>query len=175
MRSVKEAVEKILQRMLNKNQSQHRKNLYQRYQDIINNYNRETDRVAIEKTFEELMILVKDISEEESRGIKEGLSEEYLAIFDLLCEQKENLNTKARNKVKKVAQSLLIEIKQQLAKIENWQQKESTQAQIKRMIHDYLYDEKKGLPEEYEIEEIDQYSNVIYLHIFQQYSAKNVA
>lgn len=54
------------------------------YELIVAEYNREKDRVTIEKTFEELLKFVKDLNEEENRFMREGLDEESLAIFDLL-------------------------------------------------------------------------------------------
>ena len=168
--SLKTAVEQQLQRMLRKNQSRRRLDLYDRYQQIVNEYNRETDRIAIEQTFEELMRLVRDISEEDSRAVREGLNEEYLAIFDLLCEKKENLSPNARDRVKEVAQSLLHTVKARLEQLENWQNKESTKSEIEQLIHNYLYEEETGLPlEDYNDDEIKEYSNVVYLHVFRQY------
>ncbi|MEH1905738.1 MAG: type I restriction endonuclease subunit R [Nostoc sp.] len=56
VQTLKEAVERQLQRMIQQNPS--RIDYYTRYQQVIQNYNRETDRVAIEQTFEELLKLV---------------------------------------------------------------------------------------------------------------------
>lgn len=171
VQSLKDAVEKQLSRMLQRNQSQRRLDLYHRYPTIVNDYNRETDRVKIEQTFEELMRLVYDISDEDSRAVREGVSEEYLAIFDLLCQNKENLSPRSRNHLKNLARSLLNEVKKYLQTLESWQNKESTQAQVQTLIYNHLYDEETGLSvDDYEIEEIEEYTNVIYLHVFQQYS-----
>jgi type I restriction enzyme R subunit len=116
------------------------------------------------------MRLVRDISEEDSRAVREGLNEEYLAIFDLLCEKKENLSLNARDRVKEVAQSLLHTVKARLEQLENWQTKESTKSEIEQLIHNYLYEEETGLPlEDYNDDEIKEYSNVVYLHVFRQY------
>ncbi len=46
-------------------------------------YNREKDRVTIEKTFEALFRFVSDLDDEVSRAVREGLDEESLAVFDL--------------------------------------------------------------------------------------------
>ncbi|MEI6652833.1 MAG: hypothetical protein WCL42_09710, partial [Chlorobiaceae bacterium] len=73
--------------------------------DIVEAYNREKDRPSIEKTFEELVRLVQELDEEESRAVREGLDEESLAIFDLLKKQK--LTPQERGRIKKVAKGLL--------------------------------------------------------------------
>ena len=53
--------------------------------------------------FEELLKIIESLSEEDSRAVREGLTEEYLAIFDLLCQQKNNLSAGSRNRVKEIS------------------------------------------------------------------------
>ncbi len=172
VQTLKEAVERQLQRMIQQNPS--RIDYYTRYQQVMQNYNRETDRVAIEQTFEELLQLVKDLSEEDTRAVREGLSEEHLAVFDLLCSSKDNLDTRIRNRVKQVAQSLIEAVKSQLQQLENWRDKESTRATIKSFIYDYLYSEDTGLPvDAYDDSDVDNLSNIVFLHIYQQYKSAN--
>jgi type I restriction enzyme R subunit len=172
VQTLKEAVERQLQRMIQQNPS--RIDYYTRYQQVMQNYNRETDRVAIEQTFEELLKLVKDLSEEDTRAVREGLSEEHLAVFDLLCSSKDNLDTRIRNRVKQVAQSLIEAVKSQLQQLENWRDKESTRATIKSFIYDYLYSEDTGLPvDAYDDSDVDNLSNIVFLHIYQQYKSAN--
>ena len=170
VQTLKEAVEQQLRRMMRQNPT--RVDLYTRYQNIIENYNQETDRATIEKTFEELLKLVETLSEEDSRAVREGLTEEYLAVFDLLCQQKNNLSTKARNKVKEVAHNLIEAIKVELQKLDNWRDKETTKAQIETFVYNYLYSEETGLPvEAYGEPEIKPLANVIFLHLYQQYAS----
>lgn len=52
-----------------------------------------------QKTFEELLKFVSDLSKEEKKAAKEGLTEEYLVVFDLL--EKPNLSSREREKLKK--------------------------------------------------------------------------
>jgi len=170
VQSLKEAVERQLQRMLKQNPS--RIDYYVCYQQIIQDYNRETDRVTIEQTFEELLKLVQDLSEEDTRAVREGLSEEHLAVFDLLCSSKDNLDARTRNRVKQVAQLLIQAVKVQLKQLENWRDKESTKATIKSFIYDYLYSEDSGLPiDAYDDSDVDNLSNVVFLHVYQQYES----
>ncbi|MEH1908161.1 type I restriction enzyme endonuclease domain-containing protein [Nostoc sp.] len=172
VQTLKEAVERQLQRMIQQNPS--RIDYYTRYQQLIQNYNRETDRVAIEQTFEELLKLVKDLSEEDTRAVREGLSEEHLAVFDLLCSSKDNLDTRIRNRVKQIAQSLIEAVKSQLQQLENWRDKESTRATIKSFVYDYLYSEDTGLPvDAYDDSDVDNLSNIVFMHIYQQYKSAN--
>jgi type I restriction enzyme R subunit len=169
VQTLKEAVERQLQRMISQNPT--RIDLYARYQQIIEEYNRETDRVAIEQTFQDLLQLIESMSEEESRATREGLTEEYLAIFDLLCQPKPDLTPNARNKIKAIAQALIEAIKAELRKLANWRDKETTQAQIQTFIHDYLYSDATGLPvDHYSDTDVENLSNVVFLHIYQQYA-----
>lgn len=170
VQSLKDAVEKKLKRMVRKNPL--RVDFYERYRKIIDAYNRETDRVTIEETFEQLVKFVGELSEEDQRSVKEGLSEEQLPVFDLLVRTKGELATKERNRVKKVAAELLEAIKAELAKLDHWREKRQTQAQVQQLIYDYLYDEDTGLPvEAYTDDEVKALAEVIYLHVYQQYES----
>jgi type I restriction enzyme R subunit len=172
VQTLKEAVEQQLRRMLRQNPT--RVDLYSRYQHIIENYNQETDQATIEQTFEELLKLIESLSEEDSRAVREGLNEDNLAVFDLLCKQKTNLSVKTRSKVKAIAHNLVEAIRTELQKLDNWRDKETTKAQIETFIYDYLYSDETGLPTEaYEEPEIKPLANVVFLHIYQQYSSDN--
>ncbi|MBO1051558.1 MAG: type I restriction endonuclease subunit R [Dolichospermum sp. DET50] len=171
VQTLKEAIERQLQRMLKQNSS--RMDYYARYQQIIQDYNRETDRVTIEQTFEELLKLVKNLSEEDTRAVREGLTEEHLAVFDLLCDSKDSLDNKTRNRIKQVAQSLIEAVKAELQQLENWRDKESTKATIKSFIRDYLWSDETGLPDAYDDSDVDKLSNVVFLHVYQQYENAN--
>ena len=70
LKDLLELLQERLDKMLSANPS--RINFYERYQKIIEDYNQEQDRVAIEKTFQELMDLTKSLSEEEKRYVREG-------------------------------------------------------------------------------------------------------
>lgn len=170
VQTLKDAVEQQLRRMVRRNPL--RMDLYERYQRIINDYNQETDRVTIEQTFEELMQLVQTLSEEDSRAVREGLTEEYLAVYDLLCEKKNDLSPQTRNRVKQIAQALVEEVKSKLDELANWSEKPTTRSQVKTLIRDYLYDETTGLPvDDYTDDDVEELSNVVYLHVFKQYAS----
>lgn len=168
VQSLKDAIEKKLRRMIAQNPL--RTDFYKRYMAIIADYNRETDRVTIEKTFEELVKLVGELGEEDQRAVREGLDEENLAVFDVLVQKKDDLDTRARTRVKKVAQEMLDAVKAELAKLEHWKEKRQTQAQVKQLIYDYLYSDETGLPvDAYSDDEVKELAEVVYLHVYQQY------
>ena len=169
VQSIKDAVEKKLKRMIKDNPL--RTDFEERYRKIIKEYNKETDRVTIEETFAQLVAFVDDLSKEDQRAVQEGLSEDHLAVFDLLVETKGELNTRSRNKVKEVASELLTAIKSELSKLEHWRETRQTQAQVKRMIHDYLYSDETGLPvDDYTPDDVSTLAEVIYLHVYETYA-----
>jgi type I restriction enzyme R subunit len=170
VQTLKDAVDRKLKQMIQRNPM--RQDFYKRYLEIIDAYNRETDRVTIEETFEQLVDFVDDLSDEEQRAVREGLDEENLPIFDVLVEQKGDLDTRTRNRVKKVARELLASVKAELAKLEDWRSKRQTRAMVETFIKDYLWDTEKGLPEEaYSVEEVESLADVVYLHFYEQYEA----
>ena len=128
--------------------------------------------MTIEETFAQLVAFVDDLSKEDQRAVQEGLSEDHLAVFDLLVETKGELKTRSRNKVKEVASELLTAIKFELSKLEHWRETRQTQAQVKRMIHDYLYSDETGLPvDDYTPDDVSNLAEIIYLHVYETYQA----
>jgi type I restriction enzyme, R subunit len=105
---------------------------------------REKDRLTIEQTFEALIKLVQDLDHEETRGMREGLDEESLALFDLL--KKSDLGPVAINKIKKVTVELLATLKAGKLKIYQWRDLEATLDAVRVAIHNFLYHDDTGLP-----------------------------
>ncbi len=166
MQSLKTQVEKRLCRMMEQNPM--RKDYYKQYQEIIEEYNKEKDRITIEETFEKLLKFMAELNDEDKRAIREGLNEEYLALFDLLC--KPELTTKDRNRIKDVSKQLLDHLKNEKLHMDNWQKKDTTKADVKTFIRNFLWDDKTGLPVGvYTPQEVDEKTEVVFEHIFRQY------
>ncbi len=161
VQSLKEAIEKKLLRMMMQNPT--RTDFQKHYEKIVDEYNNEKDRVTIEQTFEALLNLVDELSEEEQRAVKEGLSEESLALFDLLL--KPDLTKLEIDKIKKVAEELYKTLSIELQRIQNFAAKQSTRDEIKVKIKDFLWDEKTGLPESFSLEEVDEKTEAVYKHL----------
>lgn len=89
----------------------------------------------IDQTFDSLVELAKDLSVEEQRAVKENLSEEELAIFDLLL--KENLNPAEVAIVKNTARELLVSLQERL--VPHWRDFEPNRAGVKIAISDLLF------------------------------------
>ena len=128
-------VEKKLAQMLRQNPQ--RMDYYKKYSEIIADYNREKDRVTIEETFAKLADLVKNLDTEQRRAAAEGLSEEELALFDLL--KKEKISNAARERVKQASQSLYASVRRIVAPLERWTEKEQTKALVESEIAEHIY------------------------------------
>ena len=116
--------------MLARNPS--RMDYQQKYEEIVDDYNREKDRVNIEKTFHRLMELMDELDAEQKRAIAEGLNEDELALFDLL--KKDDLAKAERERVKQASRSLLASIKARLSELDRFWEKEQTKADVEVFI-----------------------------------------
>lgn len=135
LQDIRQVVEQKLAAMLKRNPM--RMDYYKKYQEIIADYNREKDRVSIEETFVKVAALAASLDEEQRRMVEEGLSEEEYALFSLLV--RDNLTKTERERIKSASQSLLHEIQTLLVPLEQWTQKEQTQAEVEVFILDHLY------------------------------------
>lgn len=159
---LQQAIEKKLKQMVKENPL--RLEFYEKYKEIIEEYNNGKDINSTKKAFDDLSDFLKTLSEEDSRAIREGLDEETLAIFDLL--KKDNLKDKEIDEVKKVAKQTLDSLKAEKLKIERWRESTQLRAQVKTTIYDTLL----WLPQEpYSEDEVNEKTNVIYQHIFTNY------
>jgi len=166
--NLRQAVDKRIKLMLSRNPS--RIDLHEKYLQLVQNYNRAKDQAEIEKIFQQLLILVSELDIEESRAVKNELTEESLVIFDIL--EKPGLTTDEVSQVRNTSLKLLNEIKQTLEQLDNWFVKEQTRDKVIQSIHDFLYDETTGLPQKYTESEIDDLTSKVFRHTFRVY--KNV-
>lgn len=165
---LKDLIECKLEKMLQLNPL--RTDFNQRYQEIISVYNFEKDRLTIEKTFEELMKFVNELDVEEKRAMREELTDEYLALFDIISQSKPNLTPQIREKIKRVVVNLLDTLKNEKLKIDHWREKDTTRSEVHSFIHDFLWDESKGLPVDvFTNEEVEVKVEEIFDHVFRAY------
>ena len=166
VQELKQAIETRLRKLLERNPR--RADLQARFDEIVAAYNREKDRATIERTFEELLKLVRELDREELRAVREGLDEESLALFDLLC--KDRLTRKERARVKEVAVGLLEVVKVEIRRVSQWREKEATRDTVRSAIRDFLWDDATGLPSpRYSDDEVQARVDEVYLHVFRAY------
>lgn len=168
VQNLREAVEQRLQKLLLKNPL--RTDFQQHYEQIVADYNREKDRVTIEKTFEALFTLVQELDEEEHRAVQEGLDEESLAIFDLL--KKPELKPSDIKRIKAVAVELLERLKSRIQEIDHWRDREATRDAVRLAIRDFLWDEATGLPvDSFAEADVEIKAEEVFRHIYRAYPA----
>ena len=135
LQDIRQLVEDKLAQMLAQNPL--RMDYYRRYSEIVADYNREKDRVTIEETFAKLVDLANSLSAEQRRAAEEGLSEEELALFDLV--QRKDLSKADRERVKRESRNLLIKLRDKIERVDRWTEKEQTQAEVKSLILDHVF------------------------------------
>ena len=158
-----ELIRTRLDRMIKDNPR--RVDYYERYQQIIKEYNQEQDRANIEKIFMELMDLANSMNREEQRYVREGFaSDEELSLYDMLFD--ENLSKEDIRKIKKVAVDLLDKIKGKISELDHWTDKQETKAEVDTLIGKILWEE---LPECYSDSAIFTYRQKIYEYVYMRY------
>ena len=162
LRDIREVVEQKLADMLARNPL--RMDYQQTYEEIVADYNREKERVTIEETFRRLTELMDELDAEQRRAVEEGLSEDELALFDLL--KKEDLGTAERESVKQASRDLLASIKVRLDELDRFWEKEQTKADVEVFILNEVY---AGLPTPpFTAEEKQAAATGVYAHVWQQ-------
>ena len=162
LQDLREIVEEKLAQMLALNPS--RMDYQQKYEEIVADYNREKDRVTVEETFRRLMELMEDLDAEQRRAVEEGLTEDELALFDLL--KKEDLGKAARERVKQASRDLLASITARLKELDRFWEKEQTKADVKVFILDKVYASLPTPP--FTPEEKEAVAAEVYTHVWQQ-------
>ncbi|CZE45808.1 type I restriction endonuclease subunit R [Campylobacter geochelonis] len=164
MKDLEDVIQQKLNKMLFSNPN--RINYYERYQQIITDYNSEQDRANIEKTFMELIDLANQMDQEEQRYTREGFtSDEELSLYDMLF--RDDLSKNDIKKLKDVAAALLQKIKSKIAELDHWTDKQETKAEIDNLIRDTLW---ADLPECYDEVSISSYRQQIYEYVYTRYS-----
>jgi len=163
---LKNAINRKLKKMVRLNKS--RISFLEKFQELLNEYN--SGAINVEIFFRKLIDFAKKLNEEDKRGISENLTEEELAIFDLLY--KEELTKKEKEKVKLVAKKLLEKLKSEKLVLD-WRKRQQTRADVYLTIQTIL---DQGLPECYNKNDFNRISESIYQHIYDSYfgSGKSV-
>ncbi len=141
-----------------------RMNYLEHFQEMIDEYN--SGAVNVEVMFSRIVAFMKDLDTEDQRAIREQLTEEELAVFDLLTKPEMSLTTKERDKVKKVARELLQTLKREKLVLE-WRSKQQSRAAVRLAIEETL----ELLPEVYSKVIYGKKCDAVYQHVFDSYVA----
>lgn len=159
--NLKEQIEKRLAMMLARNPT--RVDLYERYQEIVKEYNRDKDAAEIQKVLDDLTAHMNSLDEEGKRFLREGLdNEDQLAVFDLL--QKESLTKGDRDSIKKIAVELLEKLNNGQIQIQRLRDMATVQAKVKAEIIKHLFANMP--PGAFDADEISVKANAVFAHIY---------
>ena len=136
VQSLKDKVAKKLNKLIDQNPL--RIDFYERYQQIIDDYNQGKEYRSIKEIFDELVVLLGDLSEESMRAKREDLSEDELTVFDMLSKDKK-ISDKEKAEVKVAARELLVRLKENEFKVNHWTEKVQTTAAVRKVIEDHLF------------------------------------
>lgn len=159
---LKGAVSKKLTQMVQLNKT--RIDLLEKFKKLIEEYNKGLD---VDGFFEKLMTFAKELNEEDQRGVAEQLTEEELAIFDILTKPTPDLPPKEKKEVKKIARNLLQTLKQAKLVLD-WRKKLRTRADVFATVKTVLDD----LPRIYTPDIYQEKCDLVYRHIFDAYQGE---
>jgi len=134
----------------------------ERFQELITEYN--AGSLNAEQFFHRLVDFTKGLNDEERRGLAENLSEEQLAIYDLLMRPAPELTDDEKKQVKTVAESLLDVLKQEKLVLD-WRKEQQSRAAV-RLAVEVKLDE---LPDRFTRELYKQKCDAVYQHVFDAY------
>jgi len=154
------AVKRKLKRMVQLNKS--RTDYYERFQRLIDAYNADSENVDL--YLHELMAFTRNLNQEDQRHISEQLSEEELAIFDLLMRPNTALSEQEKAEVKKVARTLLETLKHEKLVLD-WRKKQQAKADVQVTIDQIL----DRLPPSYTQEVYLQLCTDVFQHVYEPY------
>ncbi len=155
-------IEGKLTQMLRDNPS--RVDLAEKFQKLIDAYNAGSQN--IEAFFGELKGFAKALSEEEQRALAEGLSEEELALFDILTRPEPKLTKAEEAEVKKVCRELLEKLKREKLVLD-WREKQQARAAVMQTLKLELRRLPPAFPRELRAEKMA----LAYAHVYDRYGA----
>ncbi len=133
-------------------------------QKLIDAYNAGSQN--IEAFFQQLLDLTQGLAEEERRAMREGPTEEELALFDILAKPVPELTEKDRAEVKKVYKSLLEALKGEKPLLD-WRSKPQARGAVRQAIEIVL---DRGLPEAYDEDTYSEKCEAAFRHVYESYA-----
>ena len=130
---LKRLIEGKLAQMMKVNAS--RADLAEKFRQLVDAYNAGSRNV--EAFFEELKDFARGLSREEQRAVSEGLTEEELALFDILTQPEPVLTKAEEAEVKKVCRELLATLKREKLVLD-WREKQQARAGVMRTLRSEL-------------------------------------
>ena len=134
----------------------------ERLRQMIDDYN--AGSINIDELYNHLIDFAQSLNEEDKRSVKEGLTEEELAVFDLLTKPEMKLKNKEEQQVKKVARDLLNTLKAEKLVLD-WRKRQQSRAAVRVAIEEVL----DKLPDCYTEDIFNHKVGSVYEHIYESY------
>ena len=134
----------------------------EKFKDMIDEYNSGASNEDV--FFAKLVALAQDMNEEERRHVAEQLTEEELALFDLLTKPNMKLSKNEEGKVKEVARDLLDTLKAERLVLD-WRKHQQSRANVRLCIEETL----DQLPSTYTTEIYRDKCNLVFQHVYGAY------
>ena len=159
-KAIANSIEERLDGAVRKNPT--RGDLAERFRRLIDEYNAGTHN--LEEFLRRLKAINDELTDEEQRAVREGVTEEELAVFDLLTKPEPDLTRVQAVQVKNAAKKLLAHVADKL--VLDWKRKQQTRSAVKVAIGTVLDNE---LPDAYGPELFDRKVDAVYEHIYTSY------
>ena len=137
----------------------------EKFLQLVEEYN--SGSVNLEEFFHRLVAFAQELTVEEQRSVKETLSEEELAVFDLLTRPDIHLDDRETKQVKKVARVLLKTLKRRRLVLD-WRKRQQSRAAVKVAIEEVL----DALPDRFTSSIYQEKCSLVYQHVFESYSGQ---
>lgn len=159
-RNIQRNLEERMEEAVRQNPS--RLEMAERFRQLIDDYNAGTHN--LEEFLRRLKELNDELTDDQQRTVREGLTEEELAIFDLLTKPDPELTEAERKAVKSAAKHLLESVADKL--VLDWRKHQQTRAGVETAIKDILDSE---LPDVYGPELFEAKVQRVFEHIYASY------
>jgi len=161
MQKLKTKIEQVLSEMVAQNKT--RTDYLDRFEKMIEEYNFGSKNVDI--IYKNLVDLAEALSNEQKRHIQENISEEELALFDILTKPEIELTQKDKQQIEKAARQLL-EILKREKLVLDWRKKQQARADVLYTIEKVLDDD---LPRSFSTDLYRMKCELVYQHVYDNY------
>jgi len=134
-----------------------------RFQIMIDEYN--AGSLNAEEFFHQLVVFARGLDEEEKRAVGEQLTEEELALFDILTRPLIEMTSTDRSRVKATARELLVWLKAGKLVLD-WRKRQQARAEVRVTIEKLL---DRGLPSAYTPNLFEQKAAAVFQHVYDAY------
>lgn len=134
-----------------------------RFQKMVEEYN--SGAMSIEQLFQQLAKFSTELTEEEHRHIRENITEEELAVFDILTRPGPDLSSTETDQIKRICRDMLAKLKTEKLVLD-WRNRRTTRAAVRVAIEEML---DSGLPEKYTVDLFEEKCGALFQHLLEKY------